>query len=48
MNNTTPTRANVLILKQILNLIPRRLINRHALETGIERVSSIRVNQGIF
>jgi hypothetical protein len=36
MNNTTPTRANVLVLKQILNLIPRRLINRHAIETGVE------------
>jgi len=36
MNKTTPTRANVLVLKQILNLIPRRLINRHALETGVE------------
>jgi hypothetical protein len=36
MNNTTPTRANVVILKQMLNLIPRGLINRHALETGVE------------
>ena len=36
MNKTTPTRANVVVLKQILNLIPRRLINRHALETGVE------------
>ena len=26
----------MLVLKQILNLIPRRLINRHALETGVE------------
>ena len=36
MNNKTPTRANVVVLKQILNLIPRRMINRHALETGVE------------
>jgi hypothetical protein len=36
MNKTTPTRANVLVLKQILNLIPRGLINRHAQETGVE------------
>ncbi len=32
----TPARANVVVLKQILNLIPRGLINRHALETGVE------------
>ena len=36
MNNTTPTRANVVVLKQILNLIPRGLINRHARETGVD------------
>jgi hypothetical protein len=36
MNKTTPTRANVVVLKQILNLIPRGLINRHALATGVE------------
>ena len=36
MNNTTPARANVVVLKQILNLIPRRLINRHARETGVD------------
>src|SRR6478735_2554957 len=34
MNKTTPTRANVVVLKQILNLIPLGLINRHARETG--------------
>lgn len=34
--NTTPTRSNVVALKQILNLIPRGLINRHARETGVE------------
>ena len=28
MNNKTPTRANVTVLKQILNLIPRGMINR--------------------
>ncbi len=36
MHNKTPTRANVVVLKQILNLIPRGMINRHALETGVE------------
>jgi Transposase DDE domain/Domain of unknown function (DUF4372) len=36
MNKTTPTRANVVVLKQMLNLIPRGMINRHALETGVE------------
>lgn len=36
MNNTTPTRANVVVLKQMLNLIPRGMINRHALESGVE------------
>jgi len=36
MNNKTPTRANVVVLKQILNLIPRGMINRHARETGVE------------
>lgn len=36
MNNKTPTRANVTVLKQILNLIPRGMINRHAIETGVE------------
>jgi hypothetical protein len=36
MNNKTPTRANVTVLKQILNLIPRGIINRHAIETGVE------------
>jgi len=39
MNNTTPTRANVVVLKQILNLIPRGMINRHALATGVEAKS---------
>jgi hypothetical protein len=28
MNKTTPTRANVVVLKQMLNLIPRGMINR--------------------
>lgn len=36
MNKTTPTRANVVVLKQMLNLIPRGMINRHALATGVE------------
>lgn len=34
--NTAPTRANVVVLKQLLNLIPRGLINRHARETGVD------------
>jgi hypothetical protein len=36
MNQTKPARANVIVLKQILNLIPRGMINRHALATGVE------------
>ena len=36
MNKKTPTRANVVVLQQTLNLIPRGLINRHARETGVE------------
>jgi len=36
MNNKTPTRANVIVLKQILNLIPREMINRHARDTGLD------------
>jgi hypothetical protein len=36
MNKKTPTRANVVVLKQILKLIPRGMINRHARETGVE------------
>jgi hypothetical protein len=36
MHNKTPTRANVVVLQQILNLIPRGLINRYARETGVE------------
>lgn len=36
MKTTTPARGNVVVLKQILNLIPRGLINRHARETGVE------------
>jgi hypothetical protein len=36
MKKTPPTRSNVVVLKQILNLIPRGMINRHALETGVE------------
>ena len=39
MNKTTPARANVIVLKQILNLIPRAMINRLALETGVEAKS---------
>ena len=36
MNKTPPARSNVLVLKQILNLIPRGMINRLALETGVD------------
>ena len=36
MNKTTPTRANVVVLKQMLNLIPLGMINRIARETGVE------------
>jgi hypothetical protein len=36
MNKATPTRANVIVLKQILNHIPRHLIGRHARETGVD------------
>ena len=39
MNKTTPTRTNVIVLKQILNLIPRGMINRLARETGVEAKS---------
>ncbi|MEO0017197.1 MAG: hypothetical protein RLZZ522_480 [Verrucomicrobiota bacterium] len=35
MNNKSPARSNVVVLKQILNLIPREMINRHARETGV-------------
>ena len=38
MNNKTPARAYVIVLKQILNLIPREMISRHARETGVNRV----------
>jgi hypothetical protein len=33
---TTPTRANVVVLKQMLKLIPLGMINRIARETGVE------------
>jgi hypothetical protein len=36
MIETTPTRANVAVLRQMLNLIPLGMINRHARETGID------------
>ncbi len=36
MNKQTPARANVVALKQILNLIPQGLIGRHARETGVD------------
>ena len=31
MNKTTPTHANMIDLKQILNLIPHGMSNRHSL-----------------
>ena len=39
MNKTTPTRANLVVLKQMLNLIPLGMINRIARETGVEQKS---------
>jgi Transposase DDE domain/Domain of unknown function (DUF4372) len=39
MKKTKPTRANVVVLKQILNLIPLGMIHRIAHETGIEKMS---------
>jgi len=36
MNGGTPTRAKVIVLKRIFNLIPRGMINRPARETGVE------------
>lgn len=39
MNNTKPTRSNVVVIKQMLNLIPREMINRIARETGVEQKS---------
>ena len=36
MNKTPPARSNVLVLKQILNLIPRGMINRLAVQTGVD------------
>jgi hypothetical protein len=36
MHKQTPTRANVIVFKQILNFIPRHLISRHARETGVD------------
>ena len=35
MNNTTPARSNVIVLKQLLNHIPLGMINRVARETGV-------------
>ena len=40
MNKTPPARPNVLVLKQILNPIPRGMINRLALETGVDAKAS--------
>lgn len=36
MTKTAPTRSNVVVLKQVLNLIPLNLIGRHARETGVD------------
>ena len=42
MNKQTPARSNVVVLKQLLNLIPLGMVNRHAREitkdyTGITK-----------
>jgi len=34
--NPKPARSNVIVLKQLLNLIPRAIVNRVARETGVE------------
>lgn len=36
MQNTTPARSNVVVLKQILNHIPLGMVNRIARETGVD------------
>ena len=36
MKTTTPTRSNVIVLKQLLNLIPRGMINRLAIQSGVQ------------
>jgi|GEM_PF-6374438 len=36
MNETTPSRANGVVLKQMLHVIPFGMINRRARETGID------------
>lgn len=36
MNNMTTISTDVVVLNQKLNLIPREMINHHALETGVE------------
>jgi len=41
MNNKTPARANVAVLKQLLNHIPLGMINRHARETGVADKASV-------
>jgi hypothetical protein len=37
MDNKTPARSNVIVLKQLLNLIPQGMINRLAAQTGVDR-----------
>ena len=36
MKTTTPTRGNVIVLKQLLNWIPLGMINRLAIQTGVQ------------
>lgn len=36
MTKTAPTRSNIVVLKQVFNLIPLNLIGRHARETGVD------------
>jgi hypothetical protein len=44
-NKTTPTRANVVVLKQILNIIPRGMINRHSFLPSFAIVDTRKTNR---
>jgi len=37
MKKQQPTRSSVIVLKQLLNHIPRGMFNRLAVETGVDR-----------
>lgn len=43
MNNQTPVRSNVVVLKQHLNLIPLGMVNRHAREPPPFPLPTVRV-----